>query len=741
MEELLGYADALSVEAGTRLGVRVSSSAPDYEIETLRLLHGDASPDGPGVRERAVDIPVLHRRPARRQMTCAGSYVAVPHTDPFAALAAVTVQLWVRPTRPAAGARQALIGNRRGDEGEGFELALTGEGDLELKVGGAVTVRGPRLARGWWFVAGTFDGSNARLAWQAPEAHELAFSAAEAGSLWGECPAGPVLMAAASSADGGPPRAHFDGRISGPTIVARALDAPELEALAAGADPLELDARATLATWDFGRDFAGPHVHDRSRHGHHGIAHNLPTRAVTGPRWTGAETRFTLAPHEYAAIHFHRDDLEDAGWDLSFELDLPDELPSAVYTARLRTGAQVEDVPFVVRPPIGRPTADVLLLLPTFTYLAYANERLLSADFDYSGLTERAIEPDPLDAVLARHPELGLSLYDLHADGSGVCHSSALRPILSLNPRYRMWLTGAPRHFSADLYAVDWLDAKGFAHDVATDGCLHEHGRALLDSYPVVITGSHPEYVTGERRAALAAYVEGGGRCLYLGGNGFYWVTSVDPERPHLIEVRRGHAASRCWESEPGECHHSTTGELGGIWRHRGRPPNALVGVGFIAQGSAPRSPGYVRCPDSHDPRAAFIFEGVGPDEVIGDFGLVMGGAAGDELDCVDPGLGTPPETLLLATSRGRHDDGYLLVHEEQLISDLRIGGSTNAKVGADMTYLETESGGAVFSVGSIAWTGSLSHAGYDNNVSRITENVLRGFLADRSRPEDRACG
>jgi N,N-dimethylformamidase len=33
-----------------------------------------------------------------------------------------------------------------------------------------------------------------------------------------------------------------------------------------------------------------------------------------------------------------------------------------------------------------------------------------------------------------------------------------------------------------------------------------------------------------------------------------------------------------------------------------------------------------------------------------------------------------------------------------------------------------------VFSVGSIAWCGSLAHGGYDNNVARITANVLRRF-------------
>ena len=33
-----------------------------------------------------------------------------------------------------------------------------------------------------------------------------------------------------------------------------------------------------------------------------------------------------------------------------------------------------------------------------------------------------------------------------------------------------------------------------------------------------------------------------------------------------------------------------------------------------------------------------------------------------------------------------------------------------------------------MFSTGSIAWCGSLAHDGYDNNVSRITANVLARF-------------
>jgi N,N-dimethylformamidase len=49
------------------------------------------------------------------------------------------------------------------------------------------------------------------------------------------------------------------------------------------------------------------------------------------------------------------------------------------------------------------------------------------------------------------------------------------------------------------------------------------------------------------------------------------------------------------------------------------------------------------------------------------------------------------------------------------------------------MTFFETPGGGAVFSVGSIAWLGSLSWNTFDNNVARVTENVLTRFL--RAQP------
>jgi N,N-dimethylformamidase len=149
----------------------------------------------------------------------------------------------------------------------------------------------------------------------------------------------------------------------------------------------------------------------------------------------------------------------------------------------------------------------------------------------------------------------------------------------------------------------------------------------------------------------------------------------------------------------------------------------------------------YRRQPASLDPRAAFIFEGVRPDELIGDFPSLtfQHGAAGLEIDRADPALGTPPHALVLATATG-FSEGYHHVVEEMLFTDSRQSGPANPLVRADMVYFEGPRGGAVFSVGSVNWCGCLSYNGYHNNVSRITDNVLRRFVSDLPLPGSGGC-
>ena len=82
---------------------------------------------------------------------------------------------------------------------------------------------------------------------------------------------------------------------------------------------------------------------------------------------------------------------------------------------------------------------------------------------------------------------------------------------------------------------------------------------------------------------------------------------------------------------------------------------------------------------------------------------------------------------MVLATSK-TFSDSYQFVLEEAGDSNPWSGGLSEPRVRADMAYLEYPNGGAVFSVGSISYCSTLSQNGYDNDISRITENVLRGF-------------
>ena len=126
---------------------------------------------------------------------------------------------------------------------------------------------------------------------------------------------------------------------------------------------------------------------------------------------------------------------------------------------------------------------------------------------------------------------------------------------------------------------------------------------------------------------------------------------------------------------------------------------------------------------------------GLETDSIIGDYGLVQGAASGDEIDRLDYSLGTPRNAIILATTKlaGGHSDEYLLFNEETLFPMLNTTGTTSDKIRSDMIYFETASNGAVFSVGSINWVGALAWNTFENNVAKVTANVLQEFIRRQS--------
>lgn len=735
MKKVVGYPSAWSVTPGDTIGFMVSTYGPErYSADLVRVICGDDDPDRAIFREEEISAPFAGEYSGRTQPTVAGSYVIIPDMPAIAAPGSFTVQAWIFPTTPYKG-EQGLIANWSDETASGFALLIDGMGTLAMRLGdgnGGVTEVNsgkPLAAWRWHLVAAAYDAASKELrVFQEPLQTPLeASSAASVASNIGFDAAtnnGASLVMAALHVEhpaGGPgARHHFNGKIDRPRLSGRALSRAEIVTLAWDTMPHERNA-SVIAAWDFARDIGSTRITDVGPNGAHGRTVNLPSRAVKGFNWSGIEQNWRHARHEYGAIHFHDDDHYDVGWQPDFDYVVPEDLRSGVYAARLRAEDDEWYVTFFVRPPRGTTTAKLAFLASTATYMAYSNYHWQLHE-RYAEVTESFWTTlDKGDVFLQEHSEFGLSTYDTHTDGSGVRYASRLRPVLNMAPKTPLW------SFNPDTHILGWLEEKGIAYDVITDEDLHEEGAGLLEPYTAIITGTHPEYYTTPMWDGLRAYLARAGRLIYLGGNGFIWRCAFSSEMPGVLELRRAEDGIRYRDEEPGEYYLEFTGEYGGLWRRLGMAPQALVGVGTVAVGFD--ASGYYRRKEaSFDPRASFIFDGIGDDELIGDFGILGGGASGSEIDAANPMLGTPAHTLVVASSEGHSANTYL-VPDETGFHHCAMDGAQNPDIRADMTFFETPLGGAVFSVGSIAWAASLPHNGYDNNVARLSENVVRRFL------------
>ena len=750
MMRITAYADRVSAAPGETINFMVNCEAKTFKADFVQLICGDMNPDGPGYRERVVRTPANGTYKGRRQVIHAGSFAEIPGGTALGKLESFTLQAFIWPTTPDKGEQtcRLVVGEPPG--GVALAIAAAG-GGLQLTLGGGrgkvETFQTNRafLAREWYFVAASYDAAT-RTVTLIQEPLHTHVGTRDAATTRGKAklaklPAhdAPLTMAARFQRHDRSRTVctrHYNGKIDSPRVASRALTRAEMEMLKHGLPDGAL-ANDVVAAWDFAADITGLAITDLSPNRLHGKVWHMPARAMTGWNWNGEEMCWRHAPAQYGAIHFHDDDVYDAGWEVDVSLTVPAHLKSGLYCIRLRCGDALEDedyVPFAVLPPRGQATAKICFLLPTASYMAYANEHMGTDAPIAQLLGGRLVEHERQDLFRNVHREYGASCYDVHSDGSGVCYTSRLRPILNMRPKYKSWLGGKGStlwQFNADTHIINWLEAMGYAYDVITDEELHYQGVSALEPYKVVLSSSHPEYHSKQMWDALAAYQQRGGRFMYLGANGWYWRVAFHGEAPGIMEVRRNEDGIRAWEARTGEYYHAFTGEYGGLWRRNGRPPQQIVGTGFTAQGFDISSY-YVRKPDSFKREVQWIMAGVGKDERIGDFGLIGGGAAGLELDRADRALGTPPNAYVLASSED-HTDIYLVVCEELLINYPGTGGQENDLVRADLVFYETPNGGGVFATSSIAWPGSLAHNKYKNNVSRITKNVLDRFMSNKA--------
>lgn len=361
--------------------------------------------------------------------------------------------------------------------------------------------------------------------------------------------------------------------------------------------------------------------------------------------------------------------------------------------AKTEPGSRFFSFPWVVAPE--RPTAPIAVLASTNTWCAYNNfggrsnyinpdglppTPTVNARLDLLRYTQAGVHQvwgPPNEAYLPlsfERPELGNVVPE---------HAEVTDPIEG-----RLTCGQAPGEWRL----LAWLEREGFSYDYYAEAHLHD-GTLNLDAYRVVVLSVHPEYWSRQMYERLKAWVfERGGRLMYLGGNGLNCEVEFLDDATLRFKTHDP-------VTQPGLINPSTNRPYESRFDFTVESEAHLLGVVFDDRGIMTAAPYRVIKPDH------WVFAGTGLKE--GDcFGTeslherVHGGASGHETDKMSPS--SPPGTLLLAKGMNP-DDG-----------------------GAEMVIFETESGGAVFSAGSITWVSCLLP---DRHLSRITANVLTRFL------------
>lgn len=494
----------------------------------MRLLQGLDVPNAPAPAREVIKHGPQGELKGRFQAAHPGSYGRVDawKREPLLSKSdGVEIEFYAQPWMLGARHPQAILSNLDADKGSGLCILLDRDDNLVLWIGTEKGVETKKIASAarrerWFHVRINIQGKNLEIQlFHVAKGNEIVPGATtlqttlannarldSGGALYFA-----ATLAANQSNASDIPVHFFNGRLDSPCF--RALGRKTWE----------------IARYDFSIGIDTDEIFDVSGSGLNGVLVNAPTRAIRGHDYDHRliGIGWKEASYGFGAIHFHDDDLDDAAWDTDFQFTVPSDLRSGAYAIEVQdTASDLKDsIVFFVRPKEVRPQAKTAFVFSTFTYLAYANEHMYDETKSTRISFPEGIQLVPSDNYykMVRRHDLGMAIYDLHSDGSGVVYSSTKRPILNVRPDYIHWGFQRPREFSADLLMVGFLEKHfGDGYDILTDHDLHLRGRAALSQYDVVISGSHPEYPSFESLDAYEGHAKNGGSLIYAGGNGFY---------------------------------------------------------------------------------------------------------------------------------------------------------------------------------------------------------------------------
>lgn len=223
------------------------------------------------------------------------------------------------------------------------------------------------------------------------------------------------------------------------------------------------------------------------------------------------------------------------GWPVAHSFTIPDDWRSGGYLVTLtgHRGAQTveEHHLFIVRRASGAPTAPILLVCATGTWLAY---NCWGGSNAYDGIT--GPDGNRFSARLSTQRPWTRGFCKLPQGAPRTLPEIPSIPGDMVRYPYMEWAyaygyskkyasagwASYERHFS------HWAEREGYTFDVATVHDLHENPD-LLSGYRCAVFVGHDEYWSGTMRDAVDHWVEAGGKAARFAGN-FLWQTRIEDD-------------------------------------------------------------------------------------------------------------------------------------------------------------------------------------------------------------------
>ena len=108
MLRITGYSDKYTAFPGEEIKFYVNAEKNEnYEVQIVRLIHGDTNPEGPGYKDEEIGAECNKTYQGRNQRIHGGSYLIVPQDDRLNT-SSFTLQAYIFPTTPDKG-RQGIL--------------------------------------------------------------------------------------------------------------------------------------------------------------------------------------------------------------------------------------------------------------------------------------------------------------------------------------------------------------------------------------------------------------------------------------------------------------------------------------------------------------------------------------------------------------------------------------------------------------------------------------------------------